>query len=74
MLIYPLIYILIWILPTVVRIYQLSTGKAVRFEIGLLDKSCIVVQGFVNAVVYGWSERMGLAWGSWLGIGERGWR
>jgi hypothetical protein len=74
MLTYPLVYMLIWILPTTVRIYQISTGKPVLFELGLLDKTCIVLQGVVNAGVYGWSERMGIAWGSWLGIGERGWR
>lgn len=54
------------------RIYQIATGRAVVFEIRLLDKVCIVLQGVINAVVYGWSERMGVAWGSWLGIGERG--
>jgi hypothetical protein len=74
MLIYPLVYMLVWIIPTVVRIYQMATGRAVVFEIGLLDKVCIVLQGLVDTGVYGWSERMGVAWGSWLGIGERGWR
>lgn len=74
MLTYPLVYMLIWVLPTAVRIYQMSTSRAVVFEIGLLDKACVVLQGVVDAGVYGWSERMGVAWGSWLGVGERGWR
>jgi len=78
MLTYPLGYMMIWVLPSACRIYQVSTGKAVPFDVGLLDKLCVVLQGAVDAAVYGWSERMGMAWGSWLGVredrGERGWR
>jgi hypothetical protein len=38
MMTYPLVYILIWTIPTTIRIYQASTGKAAPFAIATVDK------------------------------------
>lgn len=38
MMIYPLVYVLIWIIPTAIRIYQASTGKKAPFWIATIDK------------------------------------
>jgi len=40
MLIYPLVYMVIWTIPTAIRIYQATTGKAAPFGIGTVDKIC----------------------------------
>ena len=62
MLAYPLIYMLIWIIPTTIRIYQASTGKPAPFPIATVDKTCIVIQGFADAVIYGFNEASLSAW------------
>jgi hypothetical protein len=38
MMTYPLVYILIWVVPTAVRIYQAVTGKAAPFCVATVDK------------------------------------
>ena len=35
---YPLVYMLIWTIPTVIRIYQSVTGRPAPFAIGTVDK------------------------------------
>lgn len=35
---YPLVYMLIWTIPTTIRIYQSVTGKPAPFAIGTVDK------------------------------------
>jgi len=43
MMTYPLIYMLIWTIPTTIRIYQATTGKAAPFGIGTVDKASPLV-------------------------------
>jgi hypothetical protein len=62
MMTYPLVYMLIWTIPTVIRIYQATTGNAAPFGIGTVDKACIVIQGFADALVYGLNERTWAVW------------
>jgi hypothetical protein len=38
MMTYPLVYMLIFIIPTSIRIYQFSTGKTAPFVVGIFDK------------------------------------
>jgi hypothetical protein len=38
MMTYPLVYMLIWTIPTTIRIYQATTGKSAPFAIGTIDK------------------------------------
>ncbi|KAF2463377.1 uncharacterized protein BDR25DRAFT_298177 [Lindgomyces ingoldianus] len=59
---YPLVYMIIWTIPTTIRIYQSSTGKAAPFGIATVDKACIVVQGFADAIIYGLNETSLGAW------------
>ncbi|KAH8600181.1 G protein-coupled glucose receptor regulating Gpa2-domain-containing protein [Bisporella sp. PMI_857] len=65
MMAYPLVYMIIWTVPTTIRIYQATTNKAAPFAIGTVDKSCIVIQGFADAVVYGFNEH---TWNMWREI------
>lgn len=53
MMLYPLVYMLIWALPTSIRIYQAVSGRPAAFPIATADKACIVVQGLLDAIVYG---------------------
>ncbi|KAF2256060.1 hypothetical protein BU26DRAFT_573909 [Trematosphaeria pertusa] len=53
---YPLAYMLIWTIPTTIRIYQSVKGKPAPFGIATVDKACIVIQGFVDALIYGVNE------------------
>ncbi|KAF2202701.1 hypothetical protein GQ43DRAFT_413143 [Delitschia confertaspora ATCC 74209] len=53
---YPLVYMLIWTIPTSIRIYQSVTGKPAPFGIATVDKACIVIQGFADAIIYGVNE------------------
>ena len=53
MMLYPLVYMLIWALPTSIRIYQAVTGKPAGFSVATADKACIVIQGLMDAIVYG---------------------
>jgi len=62
MMVYPLVYMFIWITPTAIRIYQATTGKSAPFAIGTIDKACIVIQGFADAIVYGCNEH---TWNLW---------
>ncbi|KAK3305795.1 G protein-coupled glucose receptor regulating Gpa2-domain-containing protein [Chaetomium strumarium] len=62
MLLYPLAYSVIWSLPTTIRIYQTITGEPAPWQIQTLDKACIVVQGFVDAVIYGATESSLSSW------------
>ncbi|KAH6675579.1 G protein-coupled glucose receptor regulating Gpa2-domain-containing protein [Halenospora varia] len=62
MMVYPLVYILIWTIPTTIRIYQSTTGKSAPFAIGTVDKACIVFQGFADAIVYGFNEHTWKLW------------
>lgn len=38
MMTYPIAYMLIWIIPTAIRIYQTTTGKHAPFGIATVDK------------------------------------
>ena len=38
MMTYPLVYMLIWTIPTTIRIYQATTGNSAPFAIGTVDK------------------------------------
>lgn len=53
---YPLMYMLIWTVPTAVCIYQSVTGKPASFGIATVDKACIVIQGFADTLIYGFNE------------------
>ncbi|SPO01563.1 uncharacterized protein DNG_04236 [Cephalotrichum gorgonifer] len=53
MLIYPIAYMLIWVLPTAVRIFQSTKDTPAPFALQTIDKACIVIQGFVDAIIYG---------------------
>jgi hypothetical protein len=59
---YPLVYMLIWTIPTSIRIYQSVTGKPAPFGIATVDKACIVIQGFADAIIYGVNETSVSAW------------
>lgn len=62
MLMYPLAYMLVWTLPTSIRIYQVTTGRAAPFALQTVDKACIVIQGVVDAVIYGVNESSLSSW------------
>ncbi|OCK78843.1 hypothetical protein K432DRAFT_406116 [Lepidopterella palustris CBS 459.81] len=62
MMIYPLVYMLIWTIPTCIRIYQSVTNKPAPFGIATVDKACIVVQGFGDALIYGFNESSKGVW------------
>ncbi len=38
MMLYPLVYMLIWALPTAIRIYQAVSGHSASFPIATVDK------------------------------------
>jgi hypothetical protein len=38
MMTYPLVYMLIWTVPTTIRIYQATTGRSAPFAVGTVDK------------------------------------
>ncbi|SPJ78519.1 uncharacterized protein FTOL_06908 [Fusarium torulosum] len=56
MLMYPVVYMIVWTLPTAIRIYQTITHTPSPFALQTLDKACIVSQGVVDAVIYGINE------------------
>jgi len=68
MMTYPLAYLLIWSIPTSIRIYQAVTSKPAPFGIATVDKACIVIQGLVDAIIYGLNESRQRIWycGCWL--------
>ncbi|KAK0613574.1 hypothetical protein B0T14DRAFT_281781 [Immersiella caudata] len=56
MLLYPLAYAIIWSLPTGIRIYHTVSGQPAPWQVATVDKACIVLQGFIDAVIYGATE------------------
>ncbi|KAJ4301897.1 hypothetical protein N0V90_003993 [Kalmusia sp. IMI 367209] len=62
MMMYPLAYMLIWTIPTSIRIYQSVTHTPAPFGIATVDKACIVIQGFADAVIYGLNESSKSVW------------
>lgn len=62
MLLYPLAYAVIWSLPTAIRIYQATQGTSAPFALQTIDKASIVIQGFVDAVIYGANETSLSSW------------
>lgn len=66
MMTYPLVYMLIWTIPTTIRIYQAMTGRRAPFGIATVDKACIVIQGLADALVYGLNERTWVIWRDFL--------
>jgi hypothetical protein len=62
MLLYPLAYAVIWTLPTSIRIYQTVTSRSAPWQLQTVDKACIVIQGFVDAVIYGVNESSLSSW------------
>ncbi|KAK7193442.1 hypothetical protein DPSP01_000005 [Paraphaeosphaeria sporulosa] len=62
MMYYPLAYMVIWTIPTTIRIYQSVTGVPAPFGIATVDKACIVVQGFADAIIYGLNESSKSVW------------
>lgn len=66
MLLYPLAYAIVWSLPTCIRIYQTITGNPAPWQLQTIDKACIVLQGFVDAMIYGATESSMSNWRSLL--------
>jgi len=62
MLIYPLAYAIIWLLPTTIRIYQTVSSHRAPWQLQTVDKACIVIQGFVDALIYGLNETSLSSW------------
>lgn len=62
MLLYPLAYAIVWSLPTIVRIYQTISGQAAPWQAQTLDKACVVLQGVVDATIYGATESSLSSW------------
>ncbi|BFZ61957.1 hypothetical protein YB2330_003035 [Saitoella coloradoensis] len=72
MLLYPLTYLTIWILPTACRIYAWSHGHHVGYGWGVAEKSMICLSGTINSVVYWMNGRVVGAWVGWVrGKGRR---
>ena len=70
MLLYPLAYAVVWTLPTAIRIYQTISGQPAPWQIQTADKACIVLQGFVDAVIYGATESCVSSWRNLLFPGK----
>lgn len=62
MLLYPLAYAVVWSLPTSIRIYQTISGHPAPWQLATVDKACIVLQGFVDAIIYGATESSLSTW------------
>ncbi|KAL2128809.1 hypothetical protein VTI74DRAFT_8615 [Chaetomium olivicolor] len=62
MLLYPLAYAVVWSLPTGIRIYQTASGQPAPWQVQTLDKACVVIQGLVDAVIYGATESSLSSW------------
>ncbi|OHE91808.1 hypothetical protein CORC01_12882 [Colletotrichum orchidophilum] len=56
LLLYPLAYAIVWSIPTAIRIYQTTQDKPAAFALQNIDQACIVIQGLVDAVIYGLNE------------------
>ncbi|GAO52661.1 hypothetical protein G7K_6733-t1 [Saitoella complicata NRRL Y-17804] len=65
MLLYPVAYLTIWILPTACRIYAWSHGHHVGYGWGVAEKSMICLSGAINSVVYWMNGRVVGAWVGW---------
>ncbi|ODQ55528.1 hypothetical protein SAICODRAFT_46048, partial [Saitoella complicata NRRL Y-17804] len=66
MLLYPVAYLTIWILPTACRIYAWSHGHHVGYGWGVAEKSMICLSGAINSVVYWMNGRVVGAWVGWV--------
>ncbi|EFQ28779.1 uncharacterized protein GLRG_03923 [Colletotrichum graminicola M1.001] len=67
MLLYPLAYAIIWSLPTAIRVYQATEDKPAAFALQTVDKAAVVIQGFVDALIYGVNEMTLASWRTrWL--------
>jgi len=62
MLLYPLAYAVVWSLPTAIRIYQSASGQPAPWQLQTVDKASIVLQGLVDAVIYGATESSLSSW------------
>ncbi|KAK5663849.1 hypothetical protein OQA88_52 [Cercophora sp. LCS_1] len=62
MFLYPLAYAMVWTLPTCIRIYQTASGTAAPWQLQTVDKFCVVIQGLVDAVIYGVTETSTSNW------------
>ncbi|KAF5686332.1 G coupled receptor 1 [Fusarium denticulatum] len=56
MIMYPVVYMLVWTLPTAIRVYQTIKHTPAPFALQTVDKACIVSQGLVDAIIYGVNE------------------
>lgn len=65
MLLYPLAYAIVWLLPTIIRIYQTVRGQPAPWQVQTIGKACIVIQGLIDAVIYGATES---SLSSWRGL------
>jgi hypothetical protein len=63
---YPLIYMIAWLVPTIVHIYQASTGQSAPFVASLIDKVCVASLGLVHTLMYGFNESSFGVWRSSL--------
>uniref|UniRef100_A0A093V255 G-protein coupled receptor 1 n=1 Tax=Talaromyces marneffei PM1 TaxID=1077442 RepID=A0A093V255_TALMA len=66
MMMYPILYMLIWTIPTAIRIYQGTSGRSASLSISCVDKACIVVQGLADSIIYGLNERTWNEWMKWI--------
>ncbi|KAH8704769.1 hypothetical protein BGW36DRAFT_421363 [Talaromyces proteolyticus] len=71
MMMYPIVYMLIWTIPTAIRIYQGTTGKSTSLAVNCIDKSCIAIQGVADAIIYGLNERTWNEWRKHIFLQER---
>ncbi|KAL8371061.1 hypothetical protein RB595_001082 [Gaeumannomyces hyphopodioides] len=53
---YPVVYALVWVVPTATRIYHAATGQRVPLALHTVDMCCVALSGFVNAITYGVNE------------------
>jgi hypothetical protein len=53
MMYYPLVYMLIWTIPTTIRIYQAVTSRPAPFGIATVDKVCYLLRSvFFHSVIF----------------------
>eukprot|EP01104_Vermistella_antarctica_P012990 TRINITY_DN3855_c0_g1_i2.p1 TRINITY_DN3855_c0_g1~~TRINITY_DN3855_c0_g1_i2.p1 ORF type:complete len:304 (-),score=35.32 TRINITY_DN3855_c0_g1_i2:39-950(-) len=57
MYLYPIVLVLVWIWPTIHRIYEIATGGGGPFWLELLDSLFAPSLGALNAIVYGFTNR-----------------
>ena len=61
MMMYPLVYMLIWAIPTTIRIYQSVSGRAAPFGIATVDKASAVVVLYSGHMVNVFLRRVSLS-------------